>query len=56
MKLYVYFSVRLRDRLSQPPIEWVKRLDREADHSPPTIAEVKKTWVYISTSPYVFMA
>jgi hypothetical protein len=28
------------------------RPGREADHSPPTNAEVKKT----STSPYVFMA
>jgi hypothetical protein len=28
----------------------------EADHSPPTSAEVKNTWVYISTPPYVFMA
>jgi hypothetical protein len=29
---------------------------READHSPPTSAEVKKTWVYTSTPPYAFMA
>jgi hypothetical protein len=29
---------------------------READHSPPTNAEVKKTWVYTSTRPYAFMA
>jgi hypothetical protein len=34
----------------------VKRPGREADYSPPTDAEVKKTWVYISTPPYVFMA
>jgi hypothetical protein len=34
----------------------VKRTGREADQSPPTIAEVKKIWVYISTSPYVLMA
>jgi hypothetical protein len=33
-----------------------KRPEREADHSPPTIAEVKKTWVYTSTPPYAFMA
>jgi hypothetical protein len=32
----------------------VKRPEREADNSPPTNAEVKKTWVYTSTSPYVF--
>jgi hypothetical protein len=29
---------------------------READHSPQTSAEVKKTWVHTSTPPYVFMA
>jgi hypothetical protein len=34
----------------------IKRLGSAADHSPPTIAEVKKTWIYISTPPYVFMA
>jgi hypothetical protein len=28
----------------------------EADHSPPTNAEVKNTWIYTSTSSYVFMA
>jgi hypothetical protein len=33
----------------------VKRPGREADHSPPTSAEVKKMWIYTSTSPYVFM-
>jgi hypothetical protein len=33
----------------------VKRPGREADHSPPTNAEVKNTWIYISTSPYVFV-
>jgi hypothetical protein len=30
-----------------------KRKKREADHSAPTSAEVKNTWVYTSTSPYV---
>jgi hypothetical protein len=34
----------------------VKRQGREADHSPPTNAEVKKMWIYTSTPPYVFMA
>jgi hypothetical protein len=29
----------------------VKRPGREADHSPPTSAEVKKTWIYTSTTP-----
>jgi hypothetical protein len=34
----------------------VKQLGCEADHSPPTSAEVKKTWVYTSTPPYTLMA
>jgi hypothetical protein len=34
----------------------VKRQGREADHSPPTSAEVKKMWIYTSTPPYDFMA
>jgi hypothetical protein len=33
----------------------VKRPGREADHSPPTSAEVKKMWMYSSTLPYAFM-
>jgi hypothetical protein len=48
---------------SQPAIQWVqdavsprlKRPGREADHSAPTNAEVKKTCLYTSTPPYVFM-
>jgi hypothetical protein len=44
---------------TQPSILWVpgvfslgvKRLGREADHSPPSSAEVKKAWNYTSTSP-----
>jgi hypothetical protein len=42
---------------TQPPIQWVpgalstgvNRPGREADHSPPTSAEVKKMWIYTST-------
>jgi hypothetical protein len=33
----------------------VKRPGREADHSPPASAEVKKMWIYTSTPPYAFM-
>jgi hypothetical protein len=48
----------------QPPIQWVlgalslgvKRQGREAHHSPPTSAEVKKLGIYTSTPPHVFMA
>jgi hypothetical protein len=49
---------------TQQPIQWapvalslgVKRPRREADHSPPTTAEIMKTWSYKPTSPYAFMA
>jgi hypothetical protein len=34
----------------------VKRPGCEADHSPPTNAEVKKIWIYTSTPPYASMA
>jgi hypothetical protein len=34
----------------------LKRQGREADHSPPISAEVKKMCIYTSTPPYVFMA
>jgi hypothetical protein len=53
------FSTSSRPALgpTQPPIQWVPRaifrgkkwLDREAHHSPPTSAEVKKTWMYTSS-------
>jgi hypothetical protein len=33
----------------------IKRQRREADHSPPTSAEVRKTWVYTSSPLYAFM-
>jgi len=35
---------------------WVKRTDHEADHSPPSSAEVKNAWSYTSTSQYAFMS
>jgi hypothetical protein len=34
----------------------VKRQGREANHSPPSSAEVKKMWVYTFTPPHAFMA
>jgi hypothetical protein len=34
----------------------VERPGHEADHSPPTSAEVKKTWIYTFTPQYAFMA
>jgi hypothetical protein len=58
-QLQSLFRVKL-----QPPIQrvtgglfqGVKRQGREVYHSPLTSAEVKKTWIYTSTPPYVFMA
>jgi hypothetical protein len=36
-----------------PGVKWP---GREAEHSPPTSAAVKKTWIYTTTPPYVFIA
>jgi hypothetical protein len=33
----------------------VKRQGREADHSPPASAEVKKMWIYTATPTYAVM-
>jgi hypothetical protein len=49
---------------NQPPIQWVsgilssgvKQQGCEADRSRPTSDGIKKTWVYTSTPPYIFMA
>jgi hypothetical protein len=59
------FSTSCRPALgpTQPPIQWVtgtlspevKRPGREANHSPPTSAEVKNMWIYTFTPAYVFM-
>jgi hypothetical protein len=46
-------------RPTQPFIQWVprtltpglKRPEREADNSPPSIAEVKNVWSYTPTTP-----
>jgi hypothetical protein len=46
-------SYKMGTRASFPGVKWQ---GREADHSPPTSAEVKKMWIYTSTNPYVFMA
>jgi hypothetical protein len=43
----------------QPPIQWVPGTlspGREAGHSPPASAEVKKIVIYTSTSPYAYTA
>jgi hypothetical protein len=40
------------DRCLSLEVMW---LAREADHSPSTDAEIKKTWVYTSAPPYPFI-
>jgi hypothetical protein len=62
------FSLHRQDRLAlgptQLPIQLVpgalslgvKWPELEADHSPPSIAEVKNMWSYTSTPHYAFMA
>jgi hypothetical protein len=58
-----YTSSRPALGSTQPPVQWVlgalssrvKRQGREADHSPPASAEVKKMWINTSTPPYAFM-
>jgi hypothetical protein len=61
----IFTSAYLPDRLWGPipyPMSTsgsspgVKRQGREANHSLPTIAEIKETWIYTSTLPYAFMA
>jgi hypothetical protein len=34
----------------------VKLLRSEADHSSPSVVEVKNKWSYTTTTPYAFMA
>jgi hypothetical protein len=58
----IFSSPRRPDRLWGPPslfsngYRGLKRPEHEADHSPPTSAEGKNTWICTSTPPYVFMA
>jgi hypothetical protein len=61
MMRYFLFTIVPRPDLgpTQPPIQWVtealslgaKRPGREADHSPPSSAEVNNGWGYTSTLP-----
>jgi hypothetical protein len=49
---------------TEPPFKWVlgafspevKRPERDVDHSPPTSAEFKKTWISTSTPPFFCVA
>jgi hypothetical protein len=53
-KNFHFFMSSRPAQATQPPIQWVpgalsqgvKRPRREADHSHPASAEVKKTWIY----------
>jgi len=36
---------------TQPPVQWVSGL--EADHSPPSSAEINSEWICTSTPPYM---
>jgi hypothetical protein len=60
------FSTLSRPALGsiKPSIQWklavlspgIKRQGREANHSLPASADIKKIWIYIYTFPYAFMA
>jgi hypothetical protein len=60
------FAIASRPDLgpTQRPNEWIqaalslgiKRPGRQADHSPPSSAEIKNAWSYTSVPPYVLMA
>jgi hypothetical protein len=52
----IFFSPSRPDRLWGALSPGVKRPGREADHSPPASAEIKKIWIYTSTPPHAFMA
>jgi hypothetical protein len=62
----IFSSPRRPDRPGVHPAsyQWVlgalfpgeKRQGREAEHSSPASAEVKKMWIYTSTALYAFMA
>jgi hypothetical protein len=41
--------------MPEVPSLGVKMPGREADHSPPSSAEVKNVWSYNSTPPFFFM-
>jgi hypothetical protein len=53
--LYNNFPASSIQRVQEALPPGVKRPGHEGDLSPPTSAEVKKTWIYISTPPYIFM-
>jgi hypothetical protein len=62
----IFSSPRRPDQLWSPPsllsngtggyFPGGKAAGREADHSPPNSAEVKKMWIHTATPPYILMA
>jgi hypothetical protein len=58
LEIFLFYIIVSRAAL-EPPIQWVpvalslriKRLGREADHSPPSSAEVKNSWSFTSNPP-----
>jgi hypothetical protein len=66
--IFLFSTSRRVVQIGSPPppasIQWVpgalppglKLPGHESDHSPPTSAEVKKTWIYTSTPLYAFVA
>jgi len=64
MGFFLFITVPKPDlEPTQSPIKWVpgahskgaKMPGREADHSPPSSAEVRKAWSYTSAPQYAFM-
>jgi hypothetical protein len=54
--LYRYPAIRQNKQKEWDINGGVKRQRREAHHSTPASAEVKKMWIYTSTPPYAFFA
>jgi len=48
-------GVTLQSRMLPTSFREVKRPGREADNSSPSIVEVKKEWIYVSTHLHAFM-
>jgi hypothetical protein len=51
-----YYLLWEIDRSPIQLVEEAKRTGREADHPPPSSAEVKNEWSYTSTPPHISMA
>jgi hypothetical protein len=59
----VLHIIQTSSEAHHPPFQWllgalspgVKQLGSGGDHAPPTIAEVKKTWIYTYNPPNIFM-